>query len=492
MTPRTSGFLHYTLVGLVAAMVLTGCGKKDDPVAQAAKADVAKGVPAPSIEETKAIAEAGFIYGLPIVMNYAVMNEFAIDKSSSQFKATFNSIHNETRVSTYKDTAVVTPNSDTPYSLVWLNLRAEPVVITVPAVPKDRYYSVQLVDGNTYNYGYMGSRATGIEAGHFLVSGPGWKGELPAGVKKAFQSTTPFALTIFRTQLFNDKDMPNVVKVQSGYNVQPLSAFLKQPAPAASPAINFVPATTAGIKANFWEYLDAALQFVPEGAEDKAIRAKLASIGVGPGKTFAFKDLSAEHKAAILLAMKEGDDKVDKYLASGMKVIDGWTVGSLFGDRTFYNGDWLKRAAAAKGGIYGNDAAEAMYPLTRVDGAGQDIDTNKHNYTLTFAKGQFPPVNAFWSVTMYDGKSQLLIENPINRYLINSPMLPSMKKNPDGSLTLYIQKDSPGKAKEANWLPAPNGTVYLVMRLYWPKDTPPSILPPGEGTWKPPAVVAAK
>jgi hypothetical protein len=304
-----------------------------------------------------------------------------------------------------------------------------------------------------------------------------------------FHSTTPFALTVFRTQLFNAADMPNVVKVQAGYKAQPLSAFLKQPAPPAAPAINFVPATTAGIKDNFYEYLDAALQYVPEDAVSKDIRARLASIGIGPGKTFDFKDLSAEHKAAILLAMKEGDDKVDQYLAKGMKDINGWKVGSLFGNREFYNGDWLKRAAAAKGGIYGNDGIEAMYPMTRVDSTGETLDGSKHNYTLTFAKGQLPPVNAFWSVTMYDGKSQLLIENPINRYLINSPMLPQMQMNKDGSLTIYIQKDSPGKAKESNWLPAPNDTIYLAMRLYWPKTEAPSILPPGEGTWQPPAVV---
>ena len=222
--------------------------------------------------------------------------------------------------------------------------------------------------------------------------------------------------------------------------------------------------------------------------EDKAIRAKLASIGIGPGKTFEFKDLSLEHKAAILLAMKEGDDKVDKYLATGMKNINGWKVGSLFGDRAFYNGDWLKRAAAAKGGIYGNDAVEAMYPMAKTLPNGDMLDGSKQNFTLTFAKGNLPPVNAFWSVTMYDGKTQLLIENPINRYLINSPMLPGMKKNPDGSLTLYIQNKSPGKDKESNWLPAPDGPIYMVMRLYWPKDTPPAILPPGEGTWQPPAV----
>jgi len=122
---------------------------------------------------------------------------------------------------------------------------------------------------------------------------------------------------------------------------------------------------------------------------------------------------------------------------------------------------------------------------------GQTLDGSTSKYTLTFAAGQFPPVNAFWSVTMYDGKTQFLIKNPIDRYLINSPMLPGLKKNLDGSLTLYIQKDSPGAEHESNWLPAPDGPMYLVMRLYWPKKEPPSILPPGEGTWKPPAIMVA-
>ena len=203
-------------------------------------------------------------------------------------------------------------------------------------------------------------------------------------------------------------------------------------------------------------------------------------------------DLSAEDKAAILQGIKEGDAKVDKYIASGGTAINGWQVGDYFGDRAYYNGDWLKRAAAAKAGIYGNNAIEAVYPQTRVTANGDPIDTSKHNYTLTFASGEYPPVNAFWSVTMYDGKTQLLIQNPIDRYLVNSSMLPRLKKNPDGSLTLYIQKDAPSADKKSNWLPAPDGPVYLVMRLYWPKETPPSILPAGKGTWKPPAVVQAQ
>jgi hypothetical protein len=375
--------------------------------------------------------------------------------------------------------------------MLWLDLRAEPMVISVPAVEKTRYYSVQLIDGNTFNYGYIGSRATGSDAGEYLVVGPSWQGATPPGIKKVFQSTTQFSLTVFRTQLFNPADMPNVEKVQAGYKAQPLSAYLKQPPPPAAPVVDFPKANKELVKKNFFEYLDFALQFAPAGPEERAIREKLARIGVGPGKTFEFKDLPLTHKLEIGLGMKDGEAKVDKYLASGSKNVNGWKIGAFFGDRLFFSGDWLKRAAAAKGGLYGNDAVEAVYPYTKALASGEALDGSKHKYTITFPAGQLPPVDAFWSVTMYDGKSQLLIENPINRYLINSPMLPGMKKNADGSLTLYVQKDSPGADRESSWLPAPNDEIFLVMRLYWPKTAAPSVLPAGEGSWQPPAIAVA-
>ena len=445
----------------------------------------------PGFFKAREIAEAGFIYGLPIVMNYAVMYEFVVDRNSGQFKAPFNQIANEARVFTYKDTAVVTPNSDTPYSLLWVDLRAEPMVISVPAVEPRRYYSVQLCDGNTYNYGYIGSRTTGNEAGDFMIAGPGWTGATPPGIKKVFRSSTQFSIVIFRTQLFNAEDMDGVKKVQAGYKAQPLSGFLKQPAPAAPPAIDFPRIDKELVKTNFFEYLDFALQFAPALPNEKEIRKQLAQIGIGAGKTFSFKDLSLEDKLEIGLGMKEGERKVDAAVAGLGKEINGWRVSSAQGDAAYFAGDWLKRAAGAKAGIYGNNAEEATYPLTRNDATGQPLDGGKHNYTLTFPAGQLPPVNAFWSVTMYDGKTQLLIENPLNRYLINSPMLPGMKKNADGSLTLHIQNRSPGADKESNWLPAPDGPIFMVMRLYWPKTEAPSILPPGQGTWRPPGVARA-
>jgi hypothetical protein len=480
-----NNFLTVILCGMFAASLLLGCGKKDDAITRAEKKDKDK----PGIAETKAIAEEGFIYGLPIVMNYAVQYEFFVDRNSGQFKAPFNEILNEHRVFTYKDTTVISPNSDTPYSVVGMDLRAEPLVLSVPAVEKRRYYSVQLVDWNTFNVGYIGSRATGIEPGVYMVAGPDWKGETPPGIKKVFRFDTQLGMAIYRTQLFNPKDMPNVEKVQAGYKVQTLSAFLGQPAPPAAPAINFPKINKEMVKENFFEYLDFALQFAPPGPDEKAIRDKLATIGIGAGKKFNFKDLSLEHKAEVGLGLKEGEKKVTAKVDALGKDINGWRVSAAWGDREFYKGDWLLRAAAAQTGIYGNSAEEAMYPLGRKDGTGQPLDGSKHNYTLTFAAGQLPPVNAFWSVTMYDGKTEFLIKNPIDRYLINSPMLPSLKKNKDGSLTIYMQKNSPGKDKESNWLPAPDGPIFVALRLYWPKTEPPSILPPGEGTWQPPGVV---
>jgi len=447
---------------------------------------------ATELEEIKSIAEEGFIYGLPIVMNYAVMNEYAVNRKSGQFKAPFNHIKNEARVFTYKDTAIVTPNSDTPYSLAWLDLRAEPIVLSVPAVEKDRYYSVMLEDGNTFIYGYIGSRATGSEAGDYMVVGPEWKGDTPAGIKKVFRSSTQFSLAAYRTQLFNPADMPNVKKVQAGYKVQTLSAYLKQPAPPAAPKIHFPKIDAKLAKTRFFEYLAFSLQFAPPGPEEEAIRAKLAKIGIVAGKPVGHHKLPRKVRDAVASGLKSGQAKVKKYLETASKVENGWKITSLFGDRAYFDGDWMKRAAGAMAGIYGNEAVEAAYPLATTLADGTPLDGAKHRYTLTFPAGQFPPVNAFWSVTMYDGKTQLLIKNPINRYLINSPMLPNLKKNPDGSLTIYLQRKSPGKDKESNWLPAPSGPIYLVMRLYWPKTEPPSILPIGEGSWKPPAVELVK
>jgi hypothetical protein len=238
-------------------------------------------------------------------------------------------------------------------------------------------------------------------------------------------------------------------------------------------------------------YLAFVLQFAPaigEAAVEKPLRDRFARIGIEAGKPFPATDLSDDVKAAISEGLKAGAQKAAAKKADVGQMVNGWQISQgLFGDRAMFKGDYLMRAVAGLVGLYGNDSAEAFYPLTRQDGSGASLDGSKNDYTLTFPAGQLPPVNAFWSVTMYDGKTQLLVDNPINRYLINAPMLPEMHKGDDGSLTLYIQKDAPKDPKlKANWLPAPDGPIYMVMRLYWPKNAA------LDGSWQPPAITPAQ
>lgn len=444
----------------------------------------------PSSAEAQKIAEEAFIYGFPMVMNYGTLYEYTVDKSSSQYKGPFNQVHNTARVYTPKDTTVVTPNSDTPYSMLWMDLRAEPMVLSMPEIEKRRYYSVQLVDLYTFNYGYIGSRATSNQAGHYLIAGPNWKGETPPGVSTVFRSETDFSLAIYRTQLFGATDLENVKKIQAGYKAQPLSQFLKQPAPPAAPKINWPKIDKTLAQTDPFTYLNFILQFAPPvGAAEveKPLREQFAKIGIEAGKPFPSKPLTAEEKTALATGMKNGYEKIKQRVTTVGEEVNGWRIMTQgFGDRSVYKGDWLLRAAVAMAGIYGNDAVEALYPLLATDSEGNKPDCSKNQYTLTFPAGGLPPVNAFWSVTMYDAKTQLLVENSLHRYLINSPMLPDLKKNADDSLTLYLQKDSPGKDKEPNWLPAPDGPIYVVMRLYWPKEEA------LKGTWKPPAVQRVK
>jgi hypothetical protein len=386
------------------------------------------------------------------------MYEFIIDRTSPQWKAPFNTIHNEARVFTYRDTAVVTPNSDTPYSMCWMDLRAEPMVLTMPAVDPKRYVSLQLIDGNTYNFGYAGSRTTGNGGGSFLVAGPGWEGPVPPGVKQVYRSSTQFALGLLRTQLFAADDLPNVVAVQAGYKAQPLSAFAGTAAPPAAPEIAWPKINAELAKRHFFEYLDFALQFAPAKPNEVAIRQQLARIGVGAGATAGGPSLF--DRIELDLGLWEGERKLEAAVAAVGVGMNGWRVSGITGSAEGYNGDWLMRAVVAKAGIYANDTVEAAYPFGRTDARGNPLDGSKANYTITFPAGQLPPVNAFWSVTMYDGKTQLLIENPIGRYLVNSPMLPGLKRNPDGGVTLYVQNKSPGPDRESNWLPAPAGPIY--------------------------------
>jgi hypothetical protein len=419
--------------------------------------------------EARSIAKEAYTYGFPMVDNYRIQYAYFVDHQNPEFKAPWNQVRNIPRVYTPEDKAVQTPNSDTPYSMMGMDLRAEPMVLTVPAIEKGRYFSVQLIDAYTFNFDYIGSRSTGNDGGRFLIAGPGWKGETPKGVKKVIRSETEFALAAYRTQLFNSGDLDNVKRVQAGYQAQPLSAFLGQAAAQVAPAIDFIkPLTPDEQKTSpeFFTILNFVLQFCPTNPSENELMSRFAKIGVGAGKSFDPRKLSAELKTATEQGM--ADAWADLGALQRRVEAKEVTSGDMFGTREYLKNNYLYRMAAAVLGIYGNSKQEAMYPVYGVDADGQKLNGAKR-YTVSFAPGQLPPVNGFWSLTMYELPASLLVANPLNRYLLNSTMLPQFKKDADGGLTLLIQNDSPGTDKEANWLPAPKGPFIMFMRLYWPK-----------------------
>ena len=438
--------------------------------------------------EARAIAKEAYIYGFPMVDSYRIQYAYFVDAKNREFKAPWNQLFSMARLVTPEDKAVQSPNSDTLYSMLGGDLRAEPIVLTVPKMEQDRYYSIQLLDAYTHIFGYIGSRTTGNGAGNFMLAGPGWKGEAPKGVTKVIRSETEFVFVLYRTQLFSPGDIDTVKKLQASYQAQPLSAYLGQPAPQAAPAIDFIkPLTPQAQRTSleFFSILNFVLQFCPAVPSETALMERFSKIDVGAGKTFDAGKLSPEIKQA----MEQGE-------ADGLKAFEELkttqidtgkvTSGDFFGSREYLKNNYLYRMAAAILGIYGNARAEAMYPIYAVDAQGEKLDAAKYRYTLRFASGQLPPVESFWSLTMYELPESLLVANPINRYLLNSPMLPQFQRDADGGLTLLIQNESPGKDKEANWLPAPKGPFQMALRLYRPK--PEAI----EGQWKQPPLQRVK
>jgi hypothetical protein len=436
--------------------------------------------------EARGIAKEAYIYGFPMVDSYRIEYSYFVNHDNPEFKAPWNQLRNIPRVFTPEDKAVQTPNSDTPYSMLGLDLRAEPLVLTVAPIEKGRYFSVQLIDAYTFNFAYLGSRTTGNEGGSFLVAGPNWNGERPKGIREVIRAETELVIAAYRTQLFNPGDLENVKKVQAGYKAQPLSAFLDAPAPKAAPIIDFIkPLTPETQKSSpeFFNILNFVLSFCATHPSETELMARFGRIGVGAGKSFDASQLSPEMKTAI------GQGMADAWaeFAGLKKQVDAkqLSAGDVFGTREYLKNNYLYRMGAAVLGIYGNSKQEAMYPAYFVDAEGQALD-GAHRYSVRFAPGQLPPVNAFWSLTMYELPASLLVANPLNRYLLNSPMLPSFNRDSDGGITLYVQNASPGPDKEANWLPAPKGHFAAFMRLYWPKDEA------LDGRWKQPPMVRAQ
>jgi hypothetical protein len=429
--------------------------------------------------EAQQIAKEAYIYGFPLVVNYKTLYAYTLDKNSIEYKGEFNTKSCEARVYTPNDKAIVTPNSDTPYCMFWSDISNEPIVISVPKMEDERYYSFQFIDLFSHNFAYIGTLSTGNKAGKYLLAPSNWEGDKPEGISDIIRCESDLFFTIVRTQLMDKNDLNKVEAIQNEYQIQLLSNYLGKESAIAENKKNW-PAWNEGdqfTEASF-KYVDVVLNLTQKIESETALREQFAKLGIGTPEAFNFENFDKEIQDAIKTGVKEGFAEIEKFIKQ--HGTDPLISTKIFGTRTFltqsakenydFNNMFLPRAVAADRGLYGNSAAEATYPTYYVDAENLPLNAAENNYTITFGKNELPPVKAFWSLTMYDGKSQLLIDNSINRYLINSPMMDDFVFNDDDSFTLYIQKESPGEALETNWLPAPDGPFYAVMRLYGPKE----------------------
>ncbi len=424
-------------------------------------------LPAPEIE---AIAREAFIWGYPVVENYNVLHSLALDPSLPSFKAPLNAIGHARLLATPQDRAIVAPNVDTLYSYAWLDLRSEPVILTIPPLEKNRYVSLQLIDAYTYILGYVSPRTNGYGGGEFLVVGPGWDGPVPNRIKAVFRSPTSLVLAHYRTQFMGSGDLPRVHEVQDQFRVEPLSIFLGASPPQAAPHVKAVPPVDLRkdpLSMQFFRILNWMLEYMPDLPEERAMRQRFARIGVGPSLSF---DPSGGEWAAIAKGMEQGLADMEAR-ASTMT-----SSAELFGSRAQLGQDYLSRAVAAMIGIYGNAPEEFLGVGYPADAQGRPFD-GRNNYTITFKPGGLPDVGAFWSITAYD-IDRLLYDNSLSRYAITSAMLPGFQRNADGGFTIYVQHHSPGKDRDANWLPVPEGPFILTFRTYMPG------LSVRQGDWK--------
>ena len=363
--------------------------------------------------DARAIAAEAYLYGYPLVMNYKAIYMNAVWKESPNFKASFNEIKNVAHVSTPDDKAIVCPNADTPYSWAYLDLRAEPMVLTIPKIERKRYYSVQLIDAYTHNFGYIGTRATGNKPGNYLVAGPDWKGKKPKGISRIIRCETQIALAFYRTQLFNPGDLENVKKVQDQYKVRPLSRFLGVAAPTPAPALSFPAWDEKKAQGpGFYEYLDFMLRLCPVHPSERILRERLALINVGGGPSFESAKLSPEMSQALsvgldgmrsaVLKVIEAQKPFEDFVMTTMDIFGSREQLEAIGKRLNQKNFYLQRYIGTFFGIYGNSGEEAIYPVYMFDSEGRKPD-GTHKYRLRLPPGKHLPARAFWSITMYDG-----------------------------------------------------------------------------------------
>ncbi|WP_406363200.1 DUF1254 domain-containing protein [Streptomyces sp. NBC_00715] len=435
-----------------------------------------------SLDAVRDTAARAWIFGHPMLENYRTLYTQAVDSNDHRYVGGFGTFRHYPRPSRPENTDIVTPNNDTPYSWCWLDLRAEPWVVSVPAM--DRYYVLPFHDLDTTYVGFVGARTTGQGAGDYVIAGPGWTGPLPDGAAGVLRADSQLVGCLGRTTLTGatDKDIEELRAVQEQYGLQPLSAYTGEAAPAPADEPDWpVWREESGTSIEFFTVLDFLLGFFPALSEQEGLRQELAALGVNGAGTFEPSRLEPDVRAAMEQGIADGRARLEEAKARAT------TSAGCFGTRAELGDDYLARGVGADKGLYGLPPAEAWYGGWAVDSEGnRPPDCAERDYTIHFGADQLPQAQFFWSATLYRLPERLLVDNPLDRYSIGD-RTEGLVHDPDGGLTLYVQHARPQDPRRAaNWLPAPDGPFSVVIRIYGPD---PSVL---DGTWQLPALTAGR
>jgi hypothetical protein len=427
----------------------------------------------------RAAAREAYVYGVPMLARYRQLHALSIDTDGEQYRGPFNQLSHR-GADMPGDAVAQDADAGLTSTSATLDLRAEPVVISVPPMEPERYLVLQLVDLYGYHFAFIGSRSTGNLGGHYLVAGPDWRGRVPAGITQVMRAETQLVSLSGGIQLLDGQDRGRVEQLQARYRLQPLSAFLDRPAPHAPAAVVWpAPLAADALRGSpaFFNQLAFLLQFVPIHPSERALRARLAGIGIQPGHLLTLHALPPGTLAALREGMADGQREIDQRRAA----LAGRT-DTLYGSRDLFKGDLVARATGSQADAGATTRDEALRPLYDTDSDGALLDGSRHRYTLRFARDRPPPVNAFWSLSLYALPDQQRVATAIGRHRIDSRMLPRLRRDADGGLTLYLQRDPPPAAHRHNWLPTPDDPFVARMRYYWPK---PELL---DGEWIPPQI----
>jgi hypothetical protein len=437
--------------------------------------------PTLTTEQAHAIAVDAYVYFYPLVLTDVSRKQFTNVDDKTNMRGPANTFVSVPAYPPADFKGVVRSNFDTLYSLAWLDLTKEPMVVSAPDTA-GRFYLLPMLDMWTDVFASPGSRTTGTQAGNFLVTPPGWSGKVPDGFTQ-IPAPTPYLIVIGRTKTDGPPDYDAVHKIQAGYQVTPLSSWGMAPVPVTvktdptvdmkTPPMVQVDTMPAGA---FFAYAAELLKIHPPHITDQPILAQMKSLGIEPGKSFDVSKLDQAVLQGIETAPAEAQALMKWKLPTLARVANYWSMNTeTIG---VYGNYYLKRAIVAQVGLGANLPEDAIYPLNLADADGKPLD-GANKYTIHFEKGAAPPVRAFWSLTLYDSDG-FQVGNVLNRFAVSSWM--PFVYNADGALDLYFQSDSPGKDKETNWLPAPKGPFNLTMRLYSPAADALT------GKWDPPPI----